>query len=214
MSLQYQIHGPTTKVMNMSMLAFFKMTESMDQDLKAASESTARLYAEYFHVLDDAPLFLKELLHLLIGSGLTWHAKLVVLQTLQIFFFRHIFLLPEDQVLDFIKSLKSMLYHSQIEIRNLAAETLAGVLRCVSPLIQRDLEVEFLALLFETTISKKRSREPVEQETYNQSLIKRHGIVLGLCAIVQSSPYTITEGMPALLTHISTCINDPAPISV
>jgi len=43
-------------------------------------------------------------------------------------------------------------------------------------------------------------------------MIKRHGGVLGLCAIVSSSPYEIPPYLPDVLTYLCAFVNDPAPI--
>ena len=47
-----------------------------------------------------------------------------------------------------------------------------------------------------------------------QNMIKRHGGVLGLCAIVSSSPYEIPPYLPDVLTYLCAFVNDPAPIQV
>ncbi len=47
-----------------------------------------------------------------------------------------------------------------------------------------------------------------------QNLIIRHGGILGVCAIVNSSPYEIPAHLPDLITYLCAFINDPAPIQV
>ena len=46
------------------------------------------------------------------------------------------------------------------------------------------------------------------------NLIKRHGGLLGLCAIVGSCPYDVPAYLPDTVTYLCEFINDPAPIQV
>lgn len=46
------------------------------------------------------------------------------------------------------------------------------------------------------------------------NLIKRHGGILGLCAIVSSSPYDVPPYLPETVTYLCSFINDPVPIQV
>jgi hypothetical protein len=47
-----------------------------------------------------------------------------------------------------------------------------------------------------------------------QNLVKRHGGILGLCAIAGSSPYEIPSYLPDIITYLCAFINDTAPIQV
>jgi len=54
----------------------------------------------------------------------------------------------------------------------------------------------FLSLL-------KRSRLPSRQSpTYNAAVRQRHAAILGICALVDSYPYTVERWMPELLTSV------------
>lgn len=47
-----------------------------------------------------------------------------------------------------------------------------------------------------------------------QNLVKRHSGVLGLCSIVNSSPYDLPAYLPDIVSYLCEFINDPQPIQV
>lgn len=59
--------------------------------------------------------------------------------------------------------------------------------------------------LANTAIPKKRNQD-------DNTLIRRHGGVLGLCSLIESSPYGIAEWMPETLMKLAPFVNDPVPI--
>ena len=46
------------------------------------------------------------------------------------------------------------------------------------------------------------------------NLIKRHGGILGLCSLVNASPYDIPSYLPDVVTYLCQFTNDPEPIMV
>lgn len=48
----------------------------------------------------------------------------------------------------------------------------------------------------------------------SENVIKRHGAVLGLCSLILSQPYDVSEHMPDLLVRTASFINDPQPIKL
>jgi proteasome activator subunit 4 len=86
--------------------------------------------------------------------------------------------------------------------------TLSGVLR-LSPrrsvLILKD---RFVRLI-------KRSSIPVRNDpSFTKAVRERHAAILGICALVESYPYSIPEWMPDLLTEVlAEHTFDPIPIS-
>ena len=53
------------------------------------------------------------------------------------------------------------------------------------------------------------------ENTIHQNIVKRHGGLLGLCAIVYSCPYDIScSYLPEVVTYLCDFINDPVPIQV
>lgn len=61
----------------------------------------------------------------------------------------------------------------------------------------------------------KNSRLPDRRDaTYANAIRQRHAAVLGICALVESYPYTIERWLPALLTSVLVEYTyDPIPIS-
>ena len=49
----------------------------------------------------------------------------------------------------------------------------------------------------------KNSQIPARQDPiYNKAIRQRHAAILGICALVDSYPYTVEEWMPELLTNV------------
>lgn len=49
----------------------------------------------------------------------------------------------------------------------------------------------------------KNSHIPARQDPiYNKAIRQRHAAILGICALVDSYPYTVEKWMPDLLTNI------------
>lgn len=90
----------------------------------------------------------------------------------------------------------------------MAATTLTGILR-VSPrrsvLVLKD---RFVRLAKNSHLPDRRS------PAYSSALRQRHAAILGICALVESYPYTIERWMPVLLTSVlAEYTYDPIPIS-
>ncbi len=62
--------------------------------------------------------------------------------------------------------------------------------------------------------ARKKDKETGKVIVNMANLVKRHGGVLGLCAIVQSCPYDVPSYLPDTVTYICSFINDPVPIQV
>ena len=77
-----------------------------------------------------------------------------------------------------------------------ARQIMVGVANYGPRLIRRYLQDRFLRLLDSSTI-------PARQDpNYNKALRQRHAAILGICALVDSYPYTIEKWMPELLTNV------------
>jgi len=96
-----------------------------------------------------------------------------------------------------------------VEVREMAATTLSGVLRLSPRRSQLTLKDRFVKLLSRSPIPNRQS--PV----YNAAIRQRHAAILGICALVDSYPYTVERWMPELLTNILVeHAYDPIPISL
>ncbi len=60
--------------------------------------------------------------------------------------------------------------------------------------------------------AKKKDAETGKLMINMPNLIKRHGGILGLCSIVNASPYEVPAYLPDVVTYLCEFINDPVPI--
>jgi len=95
-----------------------------------------------------------------------------------------------------------------VEVREMAATTLSGILRLSPRRSVMALKDRFVRLL-------KNSYIPDRQDpNYSKAIRQRHASILGICALVDSYPYTVEKWMPELLTNIlAEHTYDPIPIS-
>jgi proteasome activator subunit 4 len=160
-----------------------------------------------------------------------WHAKLSAINIIQSFGIFNLFHLSADikeQVKDIITK---YLIDEQLEVRLACALTLTGFIH--SSLIQVDEKLIvnlsnyfifilfLLFLIFFKNDFKKLSRTKIKSKDNEgklilntQNLVKRHGGLLGLCAIASSSPYEVPSYLPDIITYLCAFINDTAPIQV
>ncbi|KAG6910596.1 hypothetical protein DXG01_009547 [Tephrocybe rancida] len=150
-----------------------------------------------------------------IRTSPSWRIRLKALPLVQVFYFRQVPLIPEIKIVQILEVLCSCLDDEVVEVREMAATTLSGILR-LSP--RRSV-----LTLKRLTPSKqdrfvclaKKSRIPPRQDPgYNKAIRQRHAAILGICALVDSYPYTVEKWMPALLTNVlAEHTYDPIPIS-
>ncbi|CAL8307031.1 unnamed protein product [Boreogadus saida] len=93
------------------------------------------------------------------------------------------------------------------EVRDMAGTTLSGLLQCQFFPLDQGLQSR-LQTLSQTRLSRTRG-EPASTE-----LVRRHAGVLGLSALVLSSPYGVPHWMPQVLMELSDHLNDPQPIEM
>uniref|UniRef100_A0A2K5ZD60 Proteasome activator subunit 4 n=1 Tax=Mandrillus leucophaeus TaxID=9568 RepID=A0A2K5ZD60_MANLE len=147
----------------------------------------------------------------------SWHARYTILTYLQtmVFYNLFIFLNNEDAVKDIRWLVISLLEDEQLEVREMAATTLSGLLQCNFLTMDSPMQIHFEQLC-KTKLPKKRKRDPgsVGDTIPSAELVKRHAGVLGLGACVLSSPYDVPTWMPQLLMNLSAHLNDPQPIEM
>lgn len=94
-----------------------------------------------------------------------------------------------------------------VEVREMAATTLSGVLRLSPRRAQLTLKDRFLRLLRRSPLPRPPLRDAA-------ALRRRHAAILGICALVESYPYTVERWMPELLTGVlAEHTFDPIPVS-
>jgi len=131
-----------------------------------------------------------------------------VLPLLQVFYFRNVPLIADYKVLEILEVLCQCLDDEVVEVREMAATTLSGILRLSPRRSVLTLKDRFIRLA-------KSSRIPDRQDPqYNKAIRQRHAAILGICALVESYPYTVEKWMPDLLCNVlAEHTYDPIPIS-
>ncbi|KAJ7655130.1 hypothetical protein DFH06DRAFT_491600 [Mycena polygramma] len=143
-----------------------------------------------------------------IQNSPSWRVRLKALPLVQVFYFRQLPLISEVKVIEILEVLCKCLDDEVVDVREMAATTLSGILR-LSPrrhiLTLRDRFVQLI----------RKSHIPARQDPgYARSVRQRHAAILGVCALVDSVPYTVEKWTPDLLTNIlAEHTYDPAPIS-
>ncbi|KAI8928589.1 hypothetical protein BC831DRAFT_447887 [Entophlyctis helioformis] len=150
------------------------------------------------------------------SSGKRWHTKIRVLPVIQVLFFRHLHLLPREDIEQTVDTVAGLLADPQVEVRHLASVTLAGLVRCSHRDAIDGLVARFTDMLAATVMSPRRRggrSTPVAGGPDTGLVAARHAGVLGLAALVQAFPYEVPPWMPAVLVRLSACISDPAPVT-
>ncbi|EIN13624.1 hypothetical protein PUNSTDRAFT_94808 [Punctularia strigosozonata HHB-11173 SS5] len=143
-----------------------------------------------------------------IQSSTSWRVRLKALPLLQVFYFRHMPLIDDLHIIEILEVICKCLDDEIIEVRTMAATTLAGILRLSPRRSVLVLKDRFVRLV-------KNIKLPGKKEAgYSNAVRKLHAGVLGICALVDSYPYTVERWMPPLLTTVLAELTYfPPPIS-
>ncbi|KAK9369687.1 hypothetical protein V1509DRAFT_561786 [Lipomyces kononenkoae] len=166
----------------------------------------------------------------------TWHQRLRVLAAVQVFYFRQLFLLSTKSRRVLFDCVSQLLSDPQLEVRDTAATTLSGMIRC-SPAAFRNntikkLQNQFTKMLHDNPMPGRPLRggssgqpsssaspsgisTPNGNSEYNAAIVLRHAAVLGLSALVQAFPYQSPppKWIPGVLTTLANeAANDPGMV--
>ncbi|CAF1453615.1 unnamed protein product, partial [Adineta ricciae] len=133
-----------------------------------------------------------------------WHTRRSALEFAQYLIFNNLF-----NARSFAARIRKLVFQhlsdEQLEVRSVASITLAGFYQCsLIPITKKDRE--YFHRMSKTNYLTKVDGEKI---TSTQNIIKRHGGVLGLCAMVLSSPYDIPEHVPDALMDLCEHLHDP-----
>ncbi|CAF1939925.1 unnamed protein product [Rotaria magnacalcarata] len=133
-----------------------------------------------------------------------WHARCAAIEFAQHMIFCNLF-----NARPFASRIRELilkyLFDEQFEVRTIASVTLAGFYQCgFIEIVKEDLK--YFRLMSKTNYFIKIDGKKVTSTEY---IVKRHGGVLGLCAIVLSSPYDISIHVPDALMLLCEHSQDP-----
>jgi proteasome activator subunit 4 len=152
-------------------------------------------------------------------TAASWHQRLRALVNMQVIYFRRLFLTQPAQRQMLFDAVGDMLADPQLEVRDCASATLAGMIRCSpasirNPIIYQ-LKERFEAQLRANPMPKRKvpgTDTPVDTQ---KQIVRRHAAVLGLGALVEAFPYATPppKWMPEVLAHLATrAASDPGVV--
>ncbi|CAF1560656.1 unnamed protein product [Rotaria magnacalcarata] len=133
-----------------------------------------------------------------------WHARRVAMEFVQHMVFCNLFnaRLYQNQL---HKLVFKCLFDEQFEVRTVASVTLSGFYQCGYIQVNEE-DFEYFSQMSKINyFTKKDGKKIIKTE----NIIKRHGGILGLCAIVLSSPYDIPQYVPDALMLLCEHPHDP-----
>ncbi|KAF9423951.1 hypothetical protein BGZ94_008120 [Podila epigama] len=196
---------------------FYMQDVPDDQDLQQLASAVllqlARFAFPEYKVPNVVDMFCK-----ILQDSESWHVRNNVLPVLQIFFYTNLFSMDVQMMIRVMDAVSNMLLDPQIEVRQLAASTLSGIVRCSQRDATQTLITHFKALLEKTPLpARKRNRSGSSAqalpEGYSEAIVKRHGGVLGLASLLEAFPYDVPKWMPEVMVYLSKFFSDPPPIS-
>ncbi|KAI0639143.1 hypothetical protein C8Q77DRAFT_1152142 [Trametes polyzona] len=158
------------------------------------------------------PQFVEPLLDQIFSAITTfpsWKVRLKILPLVQVFYFRQSFLIHDAKLVELVEVICRCLDDEVVEVREMAATTLSGILRLSPRRSVIALKDRFVRLIKNVKLPQDR-----KSPSYNIALRQLHAAILGVCALIDSYPYTIERWMPDLLTSVlAEHTYDPIPIS-
>ncbi|GAA5836406.1 hypothetical protein JCM11251_007072, partial [Rhodosporidiobolus azoricus] len=192
---------------------FFRMQESTDNPelSRMAGRVLLACAALQFPAHLVRPL-MKQFISLLRDST-SWRVRLDVLLPLQVFYFHHLFFLSDDLITELMDTLCDLMRDEKLEVREAAANTLSGIVRCSRRSAIASLIARFRKVLKETKIPKRRDKEGKEVEGYQPAIVKTHSAVLGISSIIRANPFDVPSYVPSILLEMGRHATSPPPLS-
>ncbi|KAK3941439.1 proteasome activator BLM10 [Diplogelasinospora grovesii] len=152
-------------------------------------------------------------------TAASWHQRLRALVNMQVVYFRRLFLTAPEQRQMLFDAVGDMLSDPQLEVRDCASATLAGMIRC-SPAAIRNPIIHQLKDRFEFQLKlnpmpKKKVPGTETPVDVHKQVVRRHAAVLGLGALIEAFPYATPppSWMPEVLAHLATrTASDPGVV--
>eukprot|EP01090_Pellita_catalonica_P004980 TRINITY_DN1479_c0_g1_i2.p1 TRINITY_DN1479_c0_g1~~TRINITY_DN1479_c0_g1_i2.p1 ORF type:complete len:436 (+),score=60.94 TRINITY_DN1479_c0_g1_i2:560-1867(+) len=133
--------------------------------------------------------------------GNTWQVRAAVAPFIQIVVFNHRFFMSDQTSADFIAIVQGLMTDEQVEVRKLAAGSLASILKTAK------------GDRIEAVIQECSAGLESTQSTKTENKHKRHGYVLGLISVVEAYPYSVPDWEPAVLMQLAEYESEAGPIA-
>ncbi|WFD32792.1 Proteasome activator BLM10 [Malassezia sp. CBS 17886] len=209
MSLEDHRQGPAADAAVRLLPDLFAMYQLRDNaELSALARGVLVRVVSYPLRSDQVHPLLHALLALVHTSSDSWHARLDALPFLQIVYFQNLFYLRADDRDAVLQLVLHLLHDRHLEVREMAATTLSGIVRCSQRPLLRALRERFAAAVRAVRLPARGAAE------YEARLLELHAAVLGAAALVAAFPYEVPDWMPALVLDTVAVYSDaPVPVS-
>ncbi|WFD01127.1 Proteasome activator BLM10 [Malassezia yamatoensis] len=187
----------------------FSMGQLRDNsELVRTAKAVLIKMASYPLSITQVAPFLRELLAMIRNATESWHARLDALPLLQVVYFQNLFYWTSDLVEEVIQLLLSLLADPHLEVREMAATTLSGIVRCSQRSLVPALRARFAAEAKAIILPKRGTAN------WDTQVLALHAALLGATALVAAYPYEVPEWMPSwILDVIAPHSDSPVPIS-
>jgi len=137
----------------------------------------------------------------------SWRIRLHTLPALVMFFYRNLLMISPTGVSKVMEVLLDCLADENVEVREMSSKTLSSIVRCSQRQNIIPLKSRFISLARTIKLPSRSAPD------YGGKMRKLHSAILGLCALIESFPYSVESWMPTLTEVLARHATDPPPIS-
>lgn len=190
--------------------SIFEMLELKDNaELSKLARAALTQISTHHYGPGPLPSKLTKTLLSIMSHSTEWRMRLDALPILQVAYFQNLFYLGPADVREIVDVLLALLKDPHLEVREMAATTLSGVVRCSQRKLISDLKRRFTETVVASTPVPRRG-EPAFHET----LAALHSGILGAVALLSAFPYDVPRWMPSLLIEtVCQHTESPPPVS-
>ncbi|SNX83239.1 related to BLM10 - proteasome activator subunit [Melanopsichium pennsylvanicum] len=187
----------------------FAMLELHDnKELSVLARAVLTKISTYPFTSEYAGKLIDTLLQVTRSSVDSWRARLDSLPVLQVIYFQNLFYLNEKLINSIVELLLGLLSDKHLEVREMAATTLSGIVRCSQRQLIKTLKNRFTKTVATTLVPRR------GETGYDQQLLTLHSGILGASALLAAFPYEVPDWMPSLIVEtVAQHTDDPVPIS-
>ncbi|PWN54156.1 hypothetical protein IE53DRAFT_24314 [Violaceomyces palustris] len=187
----------------------FTMLELHDnRELSVTARAVLTKISTYPFTSEYVEQMVSQLLNITRSATESWRTRLDSLPILQVFYFQNLFYLDSKIVQQIVELLFDLLRDKHLEVREMAATTLSGIVRCSQRRMIKALKERFTRTVASTKLPKRGA------EGFDEKLVTLHSGILGASALLAAFPYEVPDWMPSLIVEtVAQHTDDPVPIS-